>query len=119
MNREEIQSIADSNFEIPSGRDLALVTGDLLPLLGSTDSHLREGTLEILGHWGQAGRYSDAELRAIGGQMAENLAVGLGESGTDTVFLRSFSALILEMVVQADDVRGLALGEGRKPFLTR
>jgi hypothetical protein len=119
LNREEIQSIVDSNFEIPSGRDLALVTGDLLPLLGSTDSHLREGALEILGHWGEAGRYSDAELRAIGHRTADNLAVGLGESGTDTVFLRSFSALILEMVVQADDVRGLALGEGRKPFLTR
>jgi hypothetical protein len=119
LNREEIQSIVDGNFEIPSGRDLALATEDLLPLLGSTDSHLREGTLEILGHWGEAGRYSDAELRDIGHRTADNLAVGLGESGTDTVFLRSFSALILEMVVQADDVRGLALGEGRKPFLTR
>ncbi len=117
MNREEIQSIADSNFEIPSGRDLALVTGDLLPLLGSTDSHLREGTLEILGHWGQAGRYSDAELCAIGHRTADNLAVGLGESGTDTVFLRSFSALILEMVVQADDVRGLGMSGDRTPFL--
>jgi len=119
LNREEIRSIVDSNFEIPSGRDLALVTGDLLPLLGSTDSHLREGTLEILGHWGEAGRYSDAELRAIGQRMADNLAIGLGESGTDTVFLRSFSALILEMVVQADDVRGLAVSGDRTPFLTR
>jgi hypothetical protein len=119
LNREEIQSIVDSNFEIPSGRDLALVTGDLLPLLGSTDSHLREGALEILGHWGEAGRYSDAELRAIGHRTADNLAVGLGESGTDTVFLRSFSALILEMVVQADDVRGLGVSGDRAPFLTR
>ena len=117
MNREEIQSIVDSNFEIPSGRDLALLTGDLLPLLGSTDSHLREGTLETLGHWGEAGRYSDAELRAIGRRTADNLAIGLGESGTDTVFLRSFSALILEMVVQTDDVRGLGISGDRTPFL--
>jgi hypothetical protein len=119
LNREEIQSIVDGNFEIPSGRDLALVTGALLPLLGSTDSHLREGALEILSHWGEAGRYDDAELRAIGRRTADNLAVGLGESGTDTVFLRSFSALILEMVVQADDVRGLGVSGDRAPFLTR
>ncbi len=118
MNREEIQSIVDSNFAIPSGRDLALLTGDLLPLLGSTDSHLREGTLEILGHWGEAGRYTDAELRAIGRRMADNLTVGLGESGTDSVFLRSFSALILEMVVQEDEIRGLGMSGDRAPFLT-
>ena len=118
MNREEIQSIVDSNFAIPSGRDLALLTGDLLPLLGSTDSHLRESTLEILGHWGEAGRYTDAELRTIGRRMADNLTVGLGESGADSVFLRSFSALILEMVVQEDDVRSLGVSGHRAPFLT-
>ena len=109
----------DSNFEIPSGRDLALVTRDLLPLLGSTDSRLREGSLEILGHWGEAGRYTDVELRAIGERMASNISLGLGESGTESVFLRSFSALILEMVIQTDDVRNLGAGAGREPFLSR
>ncbi len=118
MNREEIESIAASNFEIPSGRNLALLTGDLLPLLGSTDSHLREGALEILWHWGEAGRYSDAELRAIGRKTEENLARGCGEREADTVFLRSFSALILEMVVQEDDVRRLRTSGDRNPFLT-
>jgi len=29
LNREEIQAIVDSDFEIPSGRNLALLTGDL------------------------------------------------------------------------------------------
>ncbi len=119
MNREAIQSIVGSDFKIPAGADLIHLTAELLPLLGSTDSHLREGALEILWHWGEAGQYSDAELRDIGERMASNISLALGESGTDTVFLRSFSALILEMVIQTDDVRNLGAGAGREPFLSR
>jgi hypothetical protein len=117
MNREEIQSIVDSDFRIPAGTDLARLTAEILPLLGATDSHLREGALEILWHWGEAGTYSDAELRDIGERMAANVSRGIGESGTDSVFLRSFCALILEMVVLADDARTLRVGAVEKPFL--
>jgi hypothetical protein len=118
INRDVIESITGNDFACPEGSAVAEVTGGLLPLLGSTDSHLREGALEILWHWGAAGRYSDAELRGIGERMVLNISLGLGESGTDTVFLRSFSALILEMVIQTDDVRSLGAGADREPFLS-
>jgi hypothetical protein len=39
----------------------------------------------------------------MGSQMAHNLTVGIGESGTDTVFLRAFSVLILATVVFRDE----------------
>jgi hypothetical protein len=119
LNTETLKAIVDSDYNAPAGADVAALTQELVQLLGSTDSHLREGALEILWHWGEAGRYSDAELRGIGERMSSNISLGLGESGTDTVFLRSFSALILEMVVQADDVRSLGVSEDRTPFLTR
>jgi hypothetical protein len=54
----------------------------------------------------------------MGRKMAENLTRGCGERETDSVFLRSFSALVLEMVVQADDVRSLGVRGNRTPFLT-
>ncbi len=119
MNKEAIQSIVESGFAPPAGVDLATMTQELLPLLGSPNSDLREGSLEVLSHWVEAGRYSDQELCDIGEAMAGNLAAGLGECGTDTVFLRSFSALILEMVVYVDQLWELGLVAGRTSFLKR
>jgi len=97
IDRGVMESIIGGSFDCPAGMTPAEVTRELLPLLGSADSHLREGALEILSHWGEAGRFDDRELRDLGERMSVNLGVGIGESGTDTVFLRSFSALILEM----------------------
>jgi hypothetical protein len=51
--------------------------------------------------------------------MADNLAIGLGESGTDTVFLRSFSALILEMAVHLDQLWDAGLVPDRTAFLSQ
>jgi hypothetical protein len=119
VSKETLKAIVDSDYSVPSGGDLAALTQELMQLLGSPDSDLREGSLEILWHWGEVGKYNDAELRDIGDRMSENLAVGLGKFGTDTVFLRSFSALILEMVVLADEYRDAGLVDGKSPFLTR
>jgi len=47
--------------------------------------------------------YSPAEMRSLGDSLAENLSVGLGEHGADSIFLRSFSALVLNKVVEADN----------------
>lgn len=113
-----VQAIIDSGYCVPAGSDLEALTRELTGLLGSPVSALREGALEILWHWGEAGRYSDAELRALGEQTAANLSVGLGESGTDTVFLRSFSALILEMVVLVDLVRAADVDDRKPPLLS-
>jgi hypothetical protein len=119
VNRETLKAIVDCDYGVPPGGDLAALTQELMQLLGSPDSDLREGALEILWHWGEAGKYNDAELRDIGERMARDLARGLGESGTDTVFLRSFSALILEMVVHLDQLRDAGLTPGRISFLSR
>ncbi len=96
------QGIIDADFAIPSTYTLSDLTRELLPLLGSTDPHLRdEVAYPMLGTWISRNLYTTDELRAIAKQLCENLKVGLGEQGTDTVFLRAFSALVLaEMVYQ-------------------
>ena len=48
----------------------------------------------------------------MGAQMAHNLTVGIGESGTDTVFLRAFSALILATVIFRDEQCEAGIVEG-------
>jgi hypothetical protein len=63
----------------------------------------------VFEHWIHGGVYSADALRAIKSQMLANLKVGLGEAGTDTVFLRTFSLLILTEILQEDN---------EHPFLT-
>jgi hypothetical protein len=46
------------------------------------------------------GTYTNDELRAIGQQMAHNLTLGIGEQSSDSVLLRSFSALVLGCVIE-------------------
>ncbi len=118
VDREALETIVSGGFECPAGTSVAELTRDVLPYLGATDSHLRENTLEILSHWIEAGRYNDEELLAIGRKMAANLSARLGESGTDSVFLRSFSALVLEAVIHVDDLRAIGAVAGQKPFLS-
>jgi hypothetical protein len=57
VNRETIQSIIDSDFEVPAGIDPSDLLSGLLELLGSTDAYLRENSLEILWSWGHAGEF--------------------------------------------------------------
>ena len=84
-----------AGFEVPSDRPLDDLTAELTTMLGSTQPEVRDGTAyPALATWIERGVYDDL-LAGLGDGMAAGLSVGLGESGTDTVFRRSFSALIL------------------------
>ncbi len=118
LTQHALQAIVDNGYEVPAGADLAALTRELTELLASATSGLRERSLDILSNWGEAGRFSDRDLRDLGEQMSVNLTTGVGESGTDTVFVRSFSALILEMVVLADLLREAGV-VGMPPLLSK
>ncbi|MFC2078918.1 DUF2785 domain-containing protein [Candidatus Bipolaricaulota bacterium] len=119
MNNECIKAIIDDEYQIPSGANLDDLTSQLTANLGSTDAYARENSLEVLWQWGQSGQFDDVQLLRIGQAMADNLSVGLGESETDTVFLRSFSALVLAMVLLVDQRFDFGQIEGRSPFLSK
>jgi hypothetical protein len=94
------QGIIDADYAVPSEHTLADLTPELFSLLGSTDSHLRDGiAYPILERWISRDLYSADELRVMARTLGENLKRGLGEQGTDTVFLRTFSALVLAELV--------------------
>ncbi|GAA1938557.1 DUF2785 domain-containing protein [Nocardioides hwasunensis] len=84
-----------AGFEVPSDRPLDDLTAELTTMLGSTRPEVRDGTAyPALATWIERGVYDDL-LAGLGDGMVAGLSVGLGESGTDTVFRRSFSALIV------------------------
>lgn len=99
-----------AGFEVPSDRPLDDLTAELTTMLGSTRPEVRDGTAyPALTTWIERGVYDDL-LAGLGDGMVAGLSVGLGESGTDTVFRRSFSALILSECLERTNEQHLLPG---------
>lgn len=106
MDKSFWQAIVDADYDVPSGRAAQELTPQLLTYLGSTDPELRDGlAYAILDAWLHRGLYSDDEKRDMLAHLAENLMNGIGETGTDSVFLRAFSVLTLAELVHEDNQR--------------
>jgi hypothetical protein len=96
--------IIQNDVSVPRNYIASVLLPELLANLGSIDSDLRESAYTILCQWVEfQGLYSHAELRSIAAQLRVNLRHGLGEQGTDSVFLRAFSLLVLNNVVDYDN----------------
>src|SRR5262249_17337331 len=100
------------DFGVPAGESAAALLDELQPCLASADPKLRDDLeYSAAAAWiYRDKRLSDAEGRKLVSTWVANLRVGLGESGTDSVFRRSFSALNLSIVAALDNAR---------PFLER
>ncbi|MFI5272129.1 MAG: DUF2785 domain-containing protein [Ktedonobacterales bacterium] len=97
------REIVAAGYHVPPGTSAAALTPRLLPLLGSADPVARdEIAYPVFDTWIHSGAYDERALRALATQMAANLSAGVGERESDTVFLRSFSALVLMEIVNYD-----------------
>jgi hypothetical protein len=97
------QAVHASGMTLPTDRPLPDLTAELTRMLGSTDPVERdEIAYPILATWIGEGVYDDL-LSGLGDGMATGLTQGLGESGTDSVFRRSFSALVLAECIARDN----------------
>lgn len=95
--------VVAEGHRVPSERSLADLTAELTAMLGDPDPHRRDGiAYEVLATWISEGVY-DELLEGLGDGMTAGLMVGIGEVGTDTVFRRSFSALVLAECVRRDN----------------
>jgi hypothetical protein len=95
---------------VPSDRPLDELTAELTRMLGSPDPAQRDGTAyPTLSTWIDRGVYDDL-LTGLGDGMAAGLRAGVGESGTDSVFRRSFSVLVLAECIARDNSRPLLPG---------
>ncbi len=101
------QDVLSSGLDVPADRPLAELTAELTAMLGSPDPELRDSlAYPALATWIGRGTY-DFLLSGLGDGIATGLVVGLGENGTDSVFRRSFSALILGECIARDTVVAL------------
>lgn len=104
-----LRSIVDNNYRLPADIDAHAFAKALLDNLGTLDAELRDELLYmILAHAfmddENAQRFSTAQveevlLTSVDGQ---HLFYGIGEVDTDSVFMRSFSILIVAAILYAD-----------------
>jgi len=72
--------------------------------LGSPDPQLRDDfAYGILAHWMAQGVLAPDDQRPLIAPLVGNFQRGLGETETESVFLRSFSALVLAAIVYCDN----------------
>lgn len=104
------RQVLSRGLVVPADRPLDDLTAELTTMLGSPDPGLRDGTAyPALATWIERGVYDDL-LTGLGDGMATGLTVGLGERDTDTVFRRSFSALVLAECIGRDNAMRLLPG---------
>lgn len=107
---DRIADIVKAKGAVPEGCDPYAFAVEILPLLGSTDGKLREWRVfGILHLWTTRREMTDGQIRELLWTVtdADHLFSGIGETGTDSVFMRSFSVLLLTAFVVAHRERTL------------
>ena len=106
--------ISKNNYAVPEGEPVFPLLRELSAYLASPDPQLRDDlAYSILYVWIVARpRLTDPELLSLLDDWQSNLRLGIGESNTDTVLRRSFSALCLAAIAERD-LRSPFLGELR------
>jgi len=100
-----------NEYQVPVDRSLNELTAELTTMLGDPDPEARDGVaFPVLATWVSEGVYDDL-LVGLGDGMAAGLASGLGEEGSDSVFRRTFSVLVLGCVIERDTEERLVPGD--------
>lgn len=113
-DREYWRQIAKNHYAIPAGQEAFPLVQELSGYLGSTDPELRDDlAYSMVAVWiGRQKKLSAEQLVTLTEEWQGNLRSGVGETGTDSVFKRSFSALCLSVLAQRD-LKDPFLGESR------
>jgi hypothetical protein len=102
-DRQYFRDIAAHKFAVPPGASAAALAPELIVWLGSPDPELRDTlAYTILDSWIGHAQLTDAQLLSLLPQLQHNLTIAIGGSGTDSVFQRSYSALILASFAERD-----------------
>jgi hypothetical protein len=108
MDKDFWVSLAHNDFQIPEGYTLENLAGILFSYLSSTDPELRDDIAYIVyANWLKREVVSNEELKLHVDRLLANLDKGIGETESDTVFLRSFSVLLLAEIVHNDNKKSI------------
>ncbi len=110
---KKLEIIKQNGYQLEAPHDLMAITHEILDQLGSTDSYLRDELgYSTLSHWiYREDRYSAEQLREIMNRVLsdEMWFDQIGRSNDDSVFLRSFTSLVVALLLARDN---------KNPFLS-
>lgn len=108
------RAIAQNQYAVPEGQSAAALAHELGQLFGSPDPELRDDlAYSILVRWiYRPNILEPSDLTALTDEWRANLKIGIGESGTNSVLRRSFSALSLSSIAERE-AKIPFLGEAR------
>ena len=104
--KEVLQEIVDNEYEVPNERDYEQLTNEMLDNIGVVDPVLRDELIYmVLANWIMDDQYNKDELKQILNICLDedHLYFKLGSNGDDTVFTRTFSALIAAVLFHKDN----------------
>jgi hypothetical protein len=108
MDKEFWVSVAKNDYAIPAGHTLNELRETLFGYLGSTDPELRDDIAYVVyANWLKREMFSKAEVHAHVNELISNLDKGIGDKESDTIFLRTFSVLLLAEIVHNDNKKPL------------
>jgi len=108
-DRDFWRDIAKNHYSVPTNQSADVLANELSSLLASPDPELRDDlAYSILARWIYRGLLSQPTLISLTDKWRANLKDGLGETGTNSVLKRSFSALCLA---------SMARREAKAPFM--
>jgi Protein of unknown function (DUF2785) len=101
MDKADWQAIIDDDYQLPEEAELIPLTDELLDYLGSPDADLRDNIANaILSRWITIHNYhTPQQLQQMTQWLTQQLSKDIGSRDSDSVFLRSYSALILSLVM--------------------
>src|ERR1051325_334535 len=113
-DREYWRQIAKNHYAVPPGQEVFPLARELSGYLGSPDPELRDDlAYSMLATWiVRQKKLSVEQLVTLLEEWKTNLQASIGETGTDSIFKRSFSALCLSALA-ARDLKAPFLGENR------
>jgi hypothetical protein len=108
-DRQFWRAIAKDRYAVPQNESADGLAPELSAMLASPDPELRDDlAYSILARWIYRGHFSVSTMITLTDEWRMNLKSGIGETGTDSVMKRSFSALCLAE---------LAKRESKSPFM--
>ena len=107
------RAVVHERYTPPGGSDVPALAAELADLLASPDPELRDDiAYSTLASWIYQQRLLSGDpLRSLTNRLLANLTAGIGDRDSDTVFRRSFSALVLSVVVARDNADPLLEAE--------
>lgn len=113
------RAIARDQYKVPEGESALALMRELSACLGSPDPELRdELAYAISAQWIYRQRLFDRDaLIEFVTKWSSNLKAGIGQSGDDTVLLRSFSALDLSIAAALDNDHPFLTAEEHEDLL--